>query len=117
VVANVGLGIEWGLLFFEVIYGLFMKKITIGFVGVGRMGANMARHLKDSGYDVTVVYDVNADAASEVAGELGARCAGNLCDVTAGADVIVTVVTDDAAMREVFTEDGLLKGAEKLCDA
>ena len=30
----------------------------IGFVGVGRMGANMARRLKECGYKVTAVYDV-----------------------------------------------------------
>ncbi len=32
----------------------------IGFVGVGRMGANMARHLKlDCNYEVTAIYDIN----------------------------------------------------------
>src|SRR4051812_37596352 len=31
----------------------------IGFVGVGRMGANMARRLQEVGYTVTAVYDVN----------------------------------------------------------
>ena len=30
----------------------------IGVVGVGRMGANIARHLNDEGFDVTAVYDV-----------------------------------------------------------
>lgn len=87
-------------------------KPRIGFVGVGRMGANMARHLKDSGYEVGVVFDVNKEVASEVAGELGATCAGSLGEVTAGADVILTVVTDDGAMRSIFTKDGLLEGAE-----
>ncbi|NDE99971.1 MAG: NAD(P)-dependent oxidoreductase, partial [Verrucomicrobia bacterium] len=32
----------------------------IGFVGVGRMGANMARRLKDQGYSVTAVFDSHA---------------------------------------------------------
>src|ERR1700761_5129265 len=35
----------------------------IGFVGVGRMGSNMARRLKEEGYTVSAVYDVNAPAA------------------------------------------------------
>ena len=39
----------------------------IGVVGVGRMGANIARHLKDDGFTVTSVYDVRSDAASELA--------------------------------------------------
>ena len=40
----------------------------VAFVGVGRMGANMARHLQlDCGHDVTAVYDINKEAASELA--------------------------------------------------
>ena len=35
----------------------------IGFVGVGRMGSNMARRLKECGYEIGAVYDVNAVAA------------------------------------------------------
>ena len=37
----------------------------IGFVGVGRMGANMARKLKDKGYEISSVNDVNKEAAAE----------------------------------------------------
>jgi len=33
--------------------------MNIGFVGVGRMGANMARHLKDRQFQITAVYDIN----------------------------------------------------------
>ena len=32
----------------------------IGFVGVGRMGANMAKRLKDVGFSVTAVYDARS---------------------------------------------------------
>jgi 3-hydroxyisobutyrate dehydrogenase len=74
----------------------------IGFVGVGRMGANMARRLKEVGYPVTAVYDANAATAQMLATELGCRAAAKLADVTASADVIITVVTDDAAMKEIF---------------
>jgi 3-hydroxyisobutyrate dehydrogenase len=35
----------------------------IGFVGVGRMGANMARRLKDQDFAIAAVYDVNLEAA------------------------------------------------------
>ena len=85
----------------------------IGFVGVGRMGANMARRLKDCGYVVTAVYDVHAPAAAALATELGAVHATRLADVTAAAEVIFTVVTDDAAQLAVFAEagDSLLAGA------
>lgn len=86
----------------------------IGVVGVGRMGANIARHLNDDGFDVTAVYDVVSERARELATELGAVAAEKLAQVTANADYIITVVTDDAAMRQVFAEDAedsLLTGA------
>lgn len=85
----------------------------IGFVGVGRMGANMARRLKDVGYAVTAVYDVRKDAAAELAKELGAEACAKLARVTELAEVIITVVTDDKAMLKIFqgSSDNLLKGA------
>ena len=89
-----------------------MKDQRIGVVGLGRMGANMARRLKDCGYRVTVVFDVVAELAGAMADELGAKAAGSLPEVTAEADVILTVVTDDAAMRGIFASGGLLDGAE-----
>ncbi|MBI5771087.1 MAG: NAD(P)-dependent oxidoreductase [Verrucomicrobia bacterium] len=85
----------------------------IAFVGVGRMGGNMARRLKDCGYHITAVYDTHAPTAAALARELGARHATKLAAVTKAADVIFTVVTDDAAQLGVFAESGdsLLTGA------
>lgn len=80
----------------------------IGFVGVGRMGANMARRLKDQGYQIAAVYDVNKAASLQVAQELGAQDCQDLAEVTKLSDAIITVVTDDKAMKHVFTK-GLLK--------
>ena len=92
-----------------------MDSPRIGFVGVGRMGANMARRLKDLNHPVTAVYDVHRATAEPLARELGAKVCETLADVTAHADVILTVVTDDAAQREIFTStpgaDSLLTGA------
>ncbi len=77
------------------------------------MGANMARRLADLGYPVTVVYDHHEPLAASLAVELGCVAAKSLPEVTAAADVIFTVVTNDASMREIFGgEDSLLKGAE-----
>ena len=86
----------------------------IAFVGVGRMGANMARRLKECGYAVTTVYDAHAPSAAALAKEIGAQHAATLTAVTAAADVIFTVVTDDAAQLAVFatTGDSLLIGAK-----
>lgn len=75
------------------------------------MGANMARRLKDCGHSVAVVQDSREEVARELAEELGARAAADLSSVTAAADIIFTVVTDDEATRSIFTEDRLLKDA------
>ncbi len=86
--------------------------MNIGFVGIGRMGANMARRLTERGYHVTTLFDMNRAAVTELAGEIGATACPTLGDVTAGADVIITVVSDDAAMRSIFTgDDNLLVNA------
>jgi 3-hydroxyisobutyrate dehydrogenase-like beta-hydroxyacid dehydrogenase len=66
------------------------------------MGANIARRLHDRGYKITAVYDTYRAAALELAEELRCLAAPSLAAVTAAADIIFTVVTDDAAMRRIF---------------
>lgn len=79
----------------------------IAFVGVGRMGANMARHLQlDCGHDIAAVFDVNKEASAEIATELGAKDCSTLAEVTEAAEIVFTVVTNDAAMRAIFLKDG-----------
>jgi len=90
--------------------------MNIGFVGVGRMGTNMARRLKDRSangrirggeqFHITAVYDTNRAAATALAAELGCAASQDLSEVTAESDVIFTVVTDDAAMLEIFGGSG-----------
>ena len=91
--------------------------MKIAFVGVGRMGANMARRLKDRSFQITALYDVHRPAATTLAQELGSFASQSLGEVTAAADVIITVVSDDAAMREIFASSGdnlLLNASGKL---
>jgi 3-hydroxyisobutyrate dehydrogenase len=78
------------------------------------MGANMARRLKDCGYTVSAVFDLNRSLADSLAAEVGATACSTLKMVTASSDVIITVVTDDAAMRSIFITpgDSLLEGAK-----
>ena len=87
--------------------------MNVGFVGVGRMGANMARRVKDRQFHITVVDDINRAKATSLAAELGCAAAQDLSEVTAESDVIFTVVTDDNAMRQIFsaTGDNLLVNA------
>ena len=86
----------------------------IGFVGIGRMGANMARNLKDRGYTISSVNDINKEAAAELAAELGCSHAEKLADVTESSDIIFTVITNDDAMRSIYfsDDDNLLMSAE-----
>ncbi|MGA7747232.1 MAG: NAD(P)-dependent oxidoreductase [Candidatus Aquilonibacter sp.] len=92
-----------------------MSKLpTIGIVGAGRMGANIALRLAEVGYPVTAYYDVRNEAAQAAAGQTKGTAYTKLADVTANADIIITVVTDDAAMERIFAErgDSLLEGAK-----
>ena len=94
--------------------GMSNADYKIGVVGVGRMGANIARHLNDEGFQVTVVYDVSSERSQELAKEINATAANKLSQITSLADYIITVVTDDSAMQEIYSdtaEDSLLKGA------
>ncbi len=90
-----------------------MKDKRIGFVGLGRMGANMARCLNDKGYNVSALFDINDTVAAELAAEVGATSCSALADLTANADIVFTVVTNDAAMDAIFFgNDNLFIGAE-----
>lgn len=87
----------------------------VGFVGVGRMGANMARRLKDKGYRLTAVYDIDRARSASLAKELGCSAAATPAEVAKGSNTVMTVVTDDAAMRALFSESdpaGLLPFGE-----
>ena len=70
------------------------------------MGANMARRLKDRGFPVTAIFDTNRAAATALAAELGCAACQHLSQVTAESDVILTVVSDDNAMRMIFSGSG-----------
>jgi 3-hydroxyisobutyrate dehydrogenase len=79
-----------------------MKSSRIGFVGLGRMGANMALRLHELGYQIAAVLDTNFEKAAKLAQELGSKAVDKVSGVSQLSDVIFTVVTDDAAMREIY---------------
>lgn len=86
----------------------------IGFVGVGRMGGNMARRLKECNYEVAAVYDVNSAVARALAQELGCAACTELREVPQLSDVIITVVTDDKAMKAIYNGGLLSRSRGKL---
>jgi 3-hydroxyisobutyrate dehydrogenase len=78
------------------------------------MGANMARRLKECGCEIAAVYDVNSAAAQSLAQELGCQAADRLQQITQLSDVIITVVSDDKAMKQIFNGGLLSRARGKL---
>ena len=72
---------------------------AVGFIGVGAMGAPMARRLLDAGHDVAV-WNRTASRADPLV-EAGARRAETPADAARGAEVVITMVADPDALREV----------------
>ncbi len=86
--------------------------MKVGFVGQGKMGVPMALNLIWAGHEV-VVYNRTREKTESAADE-GAQVADSPAQAADGADVVVTILSDDAAVEAVvFSEDGLLKGLEK----
>lgn len=85
------------------------QKPTIGFIGMGHMGSAMARRLIAAGYQL-IVYDRTGEKAQEVAHQ-GASMAQTPRDLAARSQIVMTCVTNDAALEEViFGPDGALAG-------
>ncbi|MCB1255554.1 MAG: NAD(P)-dependent oxidoreductase [Microthrixaceae bacterium] len=70
-----------------------------GFIGLGNIGAPMAKRLLGNS-DGLVVYDVRPEAADRLVAK-GARLAVDVADVGSSADVVSVVVRDDDQVREV----------------
>ena len=68
------------------------------------MGANMARCLKDKGYNITAVQDHHVPAGESLAKQLSCEAAASPARVAELSDIVLTVVTDDAAMDDIFSE-------------
>jgi 3-hydroxyisobutyrate dehydrogenase len=76
--------------------------MKIAFLGTGIMGAPMARHLAQAGHDVTV-WNRSRDKAQPLA-EHGAGVADDPASAVAGAEVIVTMLTDAEVVEDVMGE-------------
>ena len=84
---------------------------VVGLVGIGRMGTSMARALARAGLSL-VLHNRTPAPAEALAAELGAEVAGSPEEVAARADIVLTMLADDAAVRDVYLgPGGLLVGA------
>ncbi|UIO43529.1 NAD(P)-dependent oxidoreductase [Brevibacillus brevis] len=81
--------------------------MIIGWIGLGNMGIPMASNLLAAGYDVRVWNRTPGKAAQLVA--LGAKETATLSELVAQSDVLFTMVSDDEAVKAIYTgSDGLL---------
>lgn len=85
---------------------------TIGFIGLGIMGAPMAGHLLDAGYSV-----VTSDHRSKPPADLvakGLKTVTGSAAVAKAADIVITMVPDTPQVAEVlFGENGVSEGLSK----
>ena len=82
---------------------------SIGFIGVGHMGAPMARNLLKAGHQVTV-FDPNAENAKAVA---GAKQAASLVELSATNDIIVSMLPSGRELKVAYLDnDGIVAHAK-----
>ena len=72
---------------------------TVGLIGLGNMGAAVAERLLDAGYDL-VVYNRSREKTEPLAAR-GAAVAATVEALAAGADVVLTSLSDDDALEAV----------------
>ena len=85
--------------------------LRVGFAGIGRMGLPMARNLLKAGFPLTV-YNRTAERAAPLVEE-GATLAETPAALAAAADVLVTIVADADAVRDLLEgPEGILAAAE-----
>ncbi|HEY4286874.1 MAG TPA: NAD(P)-dependent oxidoreductase [Puia sp.] len=90
-----------------------MSTKRIGWIGLGNMGLPMVKNLLRAGFEV-IVYNRTAGKAAPLK-ELGASLAGSPRELWAKADKVITMVADDAALKQVHDgPDGLLAGVGVL---
>jgi len=77
-----------------------MEKPKVGFIGLGIMGEPMAKNLLRAGYALTV-YNRTRETAEAMAGEL-VSIADSPAQVAERSEVVITIVTDSAAVEEVI---------------
>lgn len=86
------------------------SNVQLGLVGVGAMGSRIARRLLRHGYSVTV-YDLNRAQAEALIVD-GATVSRNLAAFAGTANVILSCLTDDAAVQSAYlADDGILAHA------
>jgi 3-hydroxyisobutyrate dehydrogenase-like beta-hydroxyacid dehydrogenase len=89
---------------------LAADQVKAGFIGLGNMGSRIAQRLLDHGYQLSV-FDMDP-AKSEALAARGAVVAKSIRELASSADVILSCLTNDEAVRSVYSgSDGVFAGA------
>jgi 3-hydroxyisobutyrate dehydrogenase-like beta-hydroxyacid dehydrogenase len=78
--------------------------VKAGFIGLGRMGQAMARRVLAGGHDL-ILYNRTPGKTSELA-TLGAGVAKSIADAARHGGIVLTMLSDDAALTEVANAPG-----------
>ena len=84
---------------------------NISFIGIGLMGFPMAKNLLKSGYNLKA-YNRSQDKADRLK-EFGAEISTSIKDVVTNSDVVITMLTDDAAVEKVMGSDEFISNIKE----
>ena len=84
---------------------------NIGFIGIGLMGFPMAKNLLKSGYNLKA-YNRSQDKADKLK-EFGAEISKSIKEVVTNSDVVITMLTDDAAVEKVMGSDEFISNIKE----
>lgn len=85
---------------------------TVGFIGVGNMGANMVTNLLKNGHKV-VAFDLNAEAVRAVTAK-GATAASSVADVAQQSDKVITMLPTPDIVKETYRgTNGIIANSKK----
>lgn len=86
-----------------------MAKQSIGWIGVGKMGGPMSRRLIEAGYRVLVLDRDSHNRA--LAASAGAEIVADVSAMAAEADLVFSIIPDDAVLRDIVCQAGGLAGS------
>ena len=81
---------------------LSKENTRLGFIGIGNMGSRIAKRLLDHGYQL-IAYNRSRKAAEALV-KYGAMVADSIAELASEADVILSSLTNDDAVKSVYTD-------------
>jgi 2-hydroxy-3-oxopropionate reductase len=85
--------------------------MNIGFIGIGLMGFPMSKNLLKSGYNLKA-YNRSQDKADRLK-EFGAEISTSIKEVVTNSDVVITMLTDDAAVEKVMSNNEFISNIKE----